>query len=57
MQLSLDHKADWWLGDLDDSWFKSLENAIESVWGVAPLRIREGGVCCLLPLRFSATVS
>lgn len=43
-QLSLAHKADWWLGDLEDDWFRKLEEAIESVWGVTPLRIREGGV-------------
>lgn len=43
-QISIDHKADWWLGNLDDPWFKALEGAIQDEWGVQPLRIREGGV-------------
>lgn len=44
LQVSIDHKADWWLGNLDDPWFKALEGAIKDEWGVQPLRIREGGV-------------
>lgn len=40
----MDHTADWWLGDLDDPWFKALENAVYNEWGIEPLRIREGGV-------------
>lgn len=46
-QVKIEHKADWWLGDLEDPWFQSLEAAIHDEWGVDPLRIREGGVCCL----------
>lgn len=44
LQVSIDHTADWWLGNLDDPWFKALEGAIRDEWGVEPLRIREGGV-------------
>jgi di- and tripeptidase len=40
--------ADWWLGDLDDPWFKALERAVQDEWGTEPLRIREGGVCGLI---------
>ncbi|KAF9219228.1 glutathione degradosome [Gyrodon lividus] len=41
--VSIDHTADWWLGDLNDPWFKALETAVREEWGVEPLRIREGG--------------
>ena len=40
----MEHTADWWLGDLDGPWFQCLESAVHEEWGVAPLRIREGGV-------------
>jgi di- and tripeptidase len=43
-QINIDHTADWWLGNLDDHWFKWLESAVQEEWGVEPLRIREGGV-------------
>ena len=36
--------ADWWLGNLDDTWFHALEDAVRDEWAVEPLRIREGGV-------------
>ncbi|KAH9933265.1 Zn-dependent exopeptidase [Amylocystis lapponica] len=42
-QVSIDHTADWWLGDLDDPWFLALESAVRDEWGTEPLRIREGG--------------
>ena len=42
--MTIDHTADWWLGDLNDLWFKALETAVREEWGVEPLRIREGGV-------------
>lgn len=44
-QVKIERTADWWLGSLDDPWFKALENAVSEEWGVSPLRIREGGVC------------
>lgn len=50
LQVSIDHTADWWLGNLDDPWFKALEGAIRDEWGVEPLRIREGGVSFENPL-------
>ncbi|KAF6757538.1 hypothetical protein DFP72DRAFT_1111850 [Ephemerocybe angulata] len=43
IQIIVDHSADWWLGSLDDPWFKALENAVKEEWGEEPLRIREGG--------------
>ncbi|KAH7885115.1 hypothetical protein F5I97DRAFT_1810763 [Phlebopus sp. FC_14] len=43
LSISIDHTADWWLGDLDDPWFKALESAVREEWDVEPLRIREGG--------------
>ena len=45
MQVTINHTADWWLGNLDDLWFTALEDAVRDEWGVEPLRIREGGVC------------
>ena len=47
-KVKIDHKADWWLGRLDDEWFEFLEASVREEWGVTPLRIREGGVCVLL---------
>jgi di- and tripeptidase len=44
LQVSIEHIADWWLGDVEDLWFKALENSIREEWDVEPLRIREGGV-------------
>ena len=43
-KINIDHTADWWLGNLDDHWFKWMETAVQEEWGVEPLRIREGGV-------------
>ncbi|KAF8887175.1 hypothetical protein BD779DRAFT_1611627 [Infundibulicybe gibba] len=42
-QIKVEHTADWWLGNLDDPWFKALESAVQEEWGIEPLRIREGG--------------
>lgn len=49
LQISVKHKADWWLGNLDDFWFKALESAVQEVWGEEPLRIREGGSIPAVP--------
>jgi len=49
LKVDVKHKADWWLGNLDDFWFKALESAVQEVWGVAPLRIREGGSIPAVP--------
>jgi hypothetical protein len=40
----VDRTADWWLGELDDDYFRALENAVRDEWQAEPLRIREGGV-------------
>ena len=45
-KVNVEHTADWWLGRLDDRWFKALESAVQEEWGSEPLRIREGGVRC-----------
>lgn len=42
-KVKIDHKADWWLGRLDDEWFEFLEASVKEEWGKTPLRIREGG--------------
>jgi di- and tripeptidase len=44
IKVNVEHTADWWLGSLDDPWFKALESAVQEEWGSEPLRIREGGV-------------
>lgn len=44
IQVTIDHTADWWLGQLDDDWFNALEAALQDEWGIDPLHIREGGV-------------
>jgi di- and tripeptidase len=49
MDLKVAHTADWWLGSLEDPWFRTLEEAIEAEWGVEPLRIREGGSIPSIP--------
>ncbi|KAJ7750951.1 hypothetical protein DFH07DRAFT_961172 [Mycena maculata] len=43
LKVGVEHTADWWLGELDDFWFKALEGAVQEEWGMEPLRIREGG--------------
>ncbi|KAI0088477.1 Zn-dependent exopeptidase [Irpex rosettiformis] len=43
LEVSITRTADWWLGNLDDFWFKALEDAVRDEWGLEPLRIREGG--------------
>jgi di- and tripeptidase len=47
-QVTVDNTANWWLGELDDFWFKALESAVQEEWGMEPLRIREGGVSHVL---------
>ncbi|KAF8630926.1 hypothetical protein AX17_005283 [Amanita inopinata Kibby_2008] len=43
LTVKIQQTADWWLGNLDDPWFKALEAAVAEEWVVSPLRIREGG--------------
>ncbi|KAG1743250.1 glutathione degradosome [Suillus paluster] len=47
--VSIDRKADWWLGNLDGPWFKALETAVRDEWNVEPLLIREGGSIPSIP--------
>eukprot|EP00922_Rhytidocystis_sp_ex-Travisia-forbesii_P053464 GHVS01079266.1.p1 GENE.GHVS01079266.1~~GHVS01079266.1.p1 ORF type:complete len:706 (-),score=136.47 GHVS01079266.1:165-1994(-) len=35
--------GNWWLGDTNSNVCRAAEKAIESVWGVKPLYVREGG--------------
>jgi di- and tripeptidase len=39
--VTVDHIADWWLGDPENRGFKTLEKAVGEEWGVVPLYIRE----------------
>ncbi|KAI0770447.1 Zn-dependent exopeptidase [Fomes fomentarius] len=49
LTVTIDHKANWWLGNLDDTWFHALEDAVRGEWSVEPLRIREGGSIPSIP--------
>ncbi|KAI1793225.1 Zn-dependent exopeptidase [Ganoderma leucocontextum] len=49
LKVSIEHTADWWLGNLDDPWFRALEDAVRDEWAVEPLRIREGGSIPSIP--------
>lgn len=42
--MTIDHRADWWLGSPDSKYSKALAQAIEREWGVLAVNIREGGV-------------
>ena len=48
-KVTVEHTADWWLGDLTHPWFLELERAIHDEWGAEPMRVREGGVRLLHP--------
>ena len=49
LDVVIEHKADWWLGDPENPGFKALERAVANEWGVAPLYIREVRVCPVVP--------
>ncbi|KAJ7688222.1 hypothetical protein B0H14DRAFT_3053338 [Mycena olivaceomarginata] len=49
LKVSVENTANWWLGELDDFWFKALESAVQDEWGMEPLRIREGGTIPSVP--------
>ncbi|KAF7365438.1 Beta-Ala-His dipeptidase [Mycena venus] len=49
LNVSIENTANWWLGELDDFWFKALESAVQEEWGREPLRIREGGTIPSVP--------
>lgn len=41
LSVTVEHKADWWLGDPGNRGFKALEKAVREEWGIEPLYIRE----------------
>ncbi|ODO02974.1 hypothetical protein I350_05817 [Cryptococcus amylolentus CBS 6273] len=43
LQVQVTHTASWWLASLESPYFKALESSVQDVWGVKPLKIREGG--------------
>ncbi|KAI0263416.1 hypothetical protein BC834DRAFT_887180 [Gloeopeniophorella convolvens] len=49
IKVTVDHTADWWLGDLAHPWFVALERAIRDEWGAEPMRVREGGSIPCVP--------
>ncbi|KAI0293587.1 Zn-dependent exopeptidase [Russula brevipes] len=49
IKMTVDHTADWWLGDLTHPWFLELERAIHDEWGAEPMRVREGGSIPCVP--------
>lgn len=49
IKVTIEHKADWWLGDLTHPWFLELERAIRDEWGSQPMRVREGGSIPCVP--------
>jgi len=49
IKVTVDHTADWWLGDLTHPWFLELERAIRDEWGAEPMRVREGGSIPCVP--------
>ncbi|WVF72590.1 hypothetical protein IAT40_007408 [Kwoniella sp. CBS 6097] len=42
-EIQVTHSASWWLASLDSPYLKALESSVQDVWGVKPLKIREGG--------------
>jgi acetylornithine deacetylase/succinyl-diaminopimelate desuccinylase-like protein len=48
--VNVDHKADWWLGSLDDPWFKALEAAVRDEWVWSPCPSARSGYAALYPL-------
>ncbi|KAN0141012.1 Zn-dependent exopeptidase [Lactarius tabidus] len=49
IKVTVEHTADWWLGDLTHPWFLELERAIQDEWGAEPMRVREGGSIPCVP--------
>ncbi|KAJ9476237.1 putative di- and tripeptidase DUG2 [Pseudozyma hubeiensis] len=43
VNLSVDHRADWWLGSDSSSYFQLLREAVKQEWTAEPISIREGG--------------
>ncbi|KAI0061595.1 Zn-dependent exopeptidase [Artomyces pyxidatus] len=49
LRVSVDHTADWWLGNLEHPWFKALARAIRDEWQKDPMCVREGGSIPCVP--------
>ncbi|CDW98290.1 hypothetical protein [Sporisorium scitamineum] len=43
VSVSVDHRADWWLGSSSSSFFQLLRQAVKEEWDAEPISIREGG--------------
>lgn len=43
LEVAVTHAASWWLASLDSPYFRALEDSVQDVWGIKPLKIREGG--------------
>jgi len=43
VSVSVDHRADWWLGSDSSSYFRLLREAVREEWDAEPISIREGG--------------
>ncbi|TKY86563.1 hypothetical protein EX895_004712 [Sporisorium graminicola] len=43
VRVSVDHRADWWLGSSSSSFFQLLRQAVKEEWNAEPISIREGG--------------
>ena len=43
MEARITSTDEWWLGDPNESHFQIMSNAIEKVWGIKPMYVREGG--------------
>lgn len=43
VSVSVDHRADWWLGSDSSSFFQLLREAVKQEWNAEPISIREGG--------------
>ncbi|CBQ72518.1 conserved hypothetical protein [Sporisorium reilianum SRZ2] len=43
VSVSVDHRADWWLGSSSSSYLQLLRHAVKHEWDAEPILIREGG--------------
>ncbi|SPO26276.1 related to DUG2 - putative di- and tri-peptidase [Ustilago trichophora] len=43
VKVSVDHRADWWLGSDSSTYFWLLKDAVKEEWNAEPISIREGG--------------
>jgi acetylornithine deacetylase/succinyl-diaminopimelate desuccinylase-like protein len=43
LDIQVNHRGEWWLGDPKDKTFQAAGKAVRDVWGQEPLLVREGG--------------